>query len=293
MAVPFTYDVAPRNVRTGVVCHIFHDELAEEIISCLSHAHLQADLFISTDAEDKAQRIRAAANKWQNGSTTIRMVENRGRDIAPKLVTFADVYDRYQLILCLHSKRSDHYEFGGSWREYLFKCLAGSPAIVQSIQEIFGLRPDVGMIAPPHHHGLGMECLHWGSNFRKSRRIGWKMNVDIEEGGIVDFPSGSMFWTRPEALKPLLRLKLALSDFDPEPCAVDGTLAHSIEHLFFFSCESAGFKWLKVINPDVASPEQLRVTIGEPSQIDQFIERHGFDLKSAQTDWHIARRKPT
>src|SRR4051812_42135653 len=96
VAIPFRYNMPTHNVRTAVVCHIFHAEMTEDIISCLSGAGLQADLLISTDAEDKAQKIREVIARWRNGSATVRLVENRGRDIAPKLVTFADLYERYE-----------------------------------------------------------------------------------------------------------------------------------------------------------------------------------------------------
>jgi lipopolysaccharide biosynthesis protein len=286
MAVPFRYAAKASAERVAVICHLFHADLAETMIGALSSAHLHADLFVSTDTDAKAAIIRKAAENWKGGKATVRIVENRGRDIAPKLVTFADVYDRYPLILFLHSKRSGHYDFGREWREYLQACLAGSQAVVQSIQEIFELRPDIGMVVPAHYHLLrkAQGGFRWDGNFRKARRLAWKMDIDLSQKGIVDFPSGSMFWARPAALKPLLGLKLAYTDFPAEPCWVDGTLAHCIERLFLFSCEKAGLGWVKVISEDVAIPEQQRVIISEPSQIDDFIAKHRFDLLGIQAN---------
>jgi lipopolysaccharide biosynthesis protein len=282
MVVPFSYDVPKHDLNTAVICHIFHADLAEEIFFYLSRSQLQADIFISTDTEEKAQKIRGAFDDWRSGTTIVRVVENRGRDIAPKLITFSEVFDRYQLLLFLHSKRSGHYDFGDGWREYLFKSLVGSSETIRSIQEVFALRPEVGMIAPPHYPALREAAnLHWAFNFRKSRRLGWKMDVDIEENGILDFPAGSMFWARPAAMKPMLRLKSTFSDFAEEPCKVDGTLAHCMERLFFYSCESAGFYWVKIVDQDFAPSEQPRMIIGAPAQIGDFIARHRFNLVGA------------
>jgi lipopolysaccharide biosynthesis protein len=286
MTVPFQYEVHPSSQRVAIVCHIFHADLAAPMISALAAAKLKGDLFISTNTEEKAREIRAAAARWTAGEVTVRIIENRGRDIAPKLVTFSDIYSRYSLVLFLHSKRSDHYPFGDGWRDHLMACLVGSPEIVKSIEEIFALQPGVGMVIPAHYHELRnwVDGFHWGANFRRSRRLAWKMDIDIGEHGVVDFPSGSMFWARPAALRPLLDLKLDFADFSREPCQTDGTLAHCIERLFLFSCEKAGFRWVKVIAEDVATPQQKRVSIVEPAEIGKFTARHSFDLLSAQAN---------
>ena len=47
----------------------------------------------------------------------------------------------------------------------------------------------------------------------------------------IDFPVGTMFWARPEALAPLLRLGLNLDDYPDEPLPVDGTILHALERL--------------------------------------------------------------
>jgi lipopolysaccharide biosynthesis protein len=140
------------------------------------------------------------------------------------------------------------------------------------------------MVIPPHYPPLRdwVEGLTWANNFRRARRLAWDMDIDIGEDGVIDFPSGSMFWARPAALNPLLDLGLSFSDFPPEPLPLDGTLAHQIERLFLFSCEKAGLKWLKALNEEVAIPEQRRESIGFPADISAFIRRHSFELLKYQ-----------
>jgi lipopolysaccharide biosynthesis protein len=279
--VPFPYEASPTtDGPIAVVCHLFHAELAGWLIAILRKSNISADIFISTETEEKRCEIKNVLDQWLGGRVDIRVVENRGRDIAPKLVTFADIYKSYKLVLFLHSKRSGHFSFGDTWRDYLVECLAGSPAIVGSIHEIFKTQPNIGMVIPPHYPALraAVDGFHWGANFRKARDLASRMGINLDENGILDFPSGSMFWARPEALKPLLDLQLAMADFPKEPCGIDGTLAHSIERLLLFSCEKAGFKWMKVLSNVVASPDQPRVIIHKQSQIDDFISDHCFDL---------------
>lgn len=277
LAVPFGYSVpSPKNrPPVGVICHLFHADLAEWMLSALGGIDLSADVYISTDTRQKADVIGGIFARWDKGKVDVRVVENRGRDIAPKLVAFADVYARYELVLLLHSKKSPHYDFGEAWRDYLVQSLAGSPAIVASIMAIFDTCPSVGMIFPQHYSKLRAICrLDWGWNFREARRLASRMSIDISANGYVDMPSGSMMWARSRALKPLLDLHLSFDDFPAEPLLEDGTIAHAIERLFLFVCEKAGYTWLKVSpTPDAAS-----VQVRQAIDIERFVVQHRFDL---------------
>ena len=278
LAVPFNYAVANNTKRgtVAVVCHLFHANLSGWLLQALQQSGLSGDLYISTDTAEKAGIIKNVLSEWKGGATEIRVVENRGRDIAPKLITFADIYDRYDLVLFLHSKRSSHFDFGNAWREHLVRCLAGSPAVVDSIMEIFARCPKIGMVVPQHFGPLwAIMQIAWGKNFRTARQLAWRMDIDLEARGYLDMPSGSMFWARPEALRPLIDLQLDFQDFPPEPCPVDGTIAHAIERLFLFGCEKSGYDWVKVTE---VTDDPTAVEITSPSEISGFIARHGFHL---------------
>ncbi|MGA8712017.1 MAG: rhamnan synthesis F family protein [Roseiarcus sp.] len=57
----------------------------------------------------------------------------------------------------------------------------------------------------------------------------------------LDFFGGTMFWVRPEALRPLRELRLA-DAFPEEKGLLDGGLEHAIERLFATSVIAAGYK---------------------------------------------------
>ena len=57
----------------------------------------------------------------------------------------------------------------------------------------------------------------------------------------LDFFGGTMFWVRPEALKPLAALRLSEA-FPEEKGLLDGGLEHAVERLFATSTVVAGYR---------------------------------------------------
>ena len=208
----------------------------------------------------------------------MRIAPNRGRDIAPKLICFRDVYDRYELVLHLHSKRSPHDSNLRLWRYFVLETLIGrSGDVASSVIAAFAAEPDIGIIAAQHFFPVQHD-ISWGPNLDDARALALRMGFDIDPSTPLDFPSGSMFWARSAALKPLLDLDLTAQDFPPEMGQRDGTLAHAIERLYLLTCEKAGFRWLKIGRPELAhasdqplarieNSEQLKALLGSTHRL--------------------------
>ncbi|MEQ9448872.1 MAG: rhamnan synthesis F family protein, partial [Rhodospirillaceae bacterium] len=113
---------------------------------------------------------------------------------------------------------------------------------------------------------------------RAAQALAQRMGITIAKNKALDFPSGSMFWARSAALYPLLDLDLEFSDFDEEKDQIDGTLAHVIERTYFHICEGAGFKWLKMANPELFECTPGIITVSSPADLDKFINEHGLQL---------------
>lgn len=249
-AIPFAYDLTSSTPpgRIAAVCHIFHADLAGRMRDALENVPYAMDVFISTDTDVKRAVIAAAFTGWAKGDHEIRLCPNKGRDIAPKLVTFRDVYDRYDFVLFLHSKKSAQNSYGDAWRQTLTDGNAGSPDVVRSIMEIFAVNPKIGVVMPQHFEPI-RPFLDWNRNYRFARRLGRRMGIAITPSLMVDMPSGSMFWARTKALRPLLDLQLGYKDFPPEQGQVLETVMHAIERMVLYACEHAGYDWMKVADP--------------------------------------------
>jgi glycosyltransferase involved in cell wall biosynthesis len=249
-AVPFNYplEMPSTTPNVAVICHLFYTEMLDEFKHYFLNISFPFDLFITTDSEEKKKVITNSFLHWDKGTVEVRVVPNRGRDIAPKLIACRDVYERYEFFLHIHSKKSLHTDVLGGWRCYLLETLLGSEHIVNSIFAAFSSDPLLGMIAPEHFN-LVHRRIGWGNNFDAAKQLANQFGLELSLSGKIDFPSGSMFWGRSAAIKPLLETCLAIDDFPPESEQTDATLAHVIERLYFFVCEQAGYRWIKIACP--------------------------------------------
>ena len=277
VAVPFGFAPAPvaaPEPKLAVVCHLFHTSVAAELRFYARNLPTGTGLFLSTDTQPKADDLRAAFADWDRGPVEVRVMPNRGRDIAPKLVGFADVHANHDLVLHLHSKMSTHAAFLRPWRSYLFETLLGSPEIVASVMDAFARLPDLGMVAPQHFEAI-RRWLDWRGNFDTAHGLAARMGIALSPSRAVDFPSGSMFWARPAALRPLLDLRLSFADFPVEGEQVDDTPAHAIERLYFYACERSGHTWLKVAQPALLFDSSTVQAVPTPAALSRFVAEHG------------------
>jgi lipopolysaccharide biosynthesis protein len=232
--------------RIFVFIHIYYVDLAESLLGYLPNLPFPFDLYISTDQPEKAAVIQKTLERLGQTCQEIRLCPNRGRDVAPKILRFADLYSRYDYFLHLHSKKSLHDPvMGAAWRKYLCQSLVGSPEIVRSIFQIFS-QPHIGVVFPRYMAYYDPQ-FRWGQNLLQTTLLLKKMGITITEEERLDFPAGSMFWGRSAILKPLLDLQLQMEDFEEEAGQLDGTLGHAIERSITFLAKKAGYDSQQVV----------------------------------------------
>ncbi|MEB0139928.1 MULTISPECIES: rhamnan synthesis F family protein [unclassified Undibacterium] len=279
LAIPFKFElpVLADNTVVAAVIHLFYEDLAVECRTYLSKIPCNVDIYISTTDAFKAGIIQQVFKSWTKGTVDVRIVPNRGRDIAPKLISFADVYHKYEYVLCLHGKRSHHANVLAPWRHFIFESLLGNEEIVKSILFAFETNPKLGMISSQHFEPM-RHWTNWGGNFAKASALATRMGFGIDEKAALDFPSGSMFWARTAALKPLLDLHLSIEKFDPELGQTDATLAHALERVFFHSCEYAGYQWMKVACSEFFANTPAIIEVADADAFLHYQAEYGFEL---------------
>ena len=278
-AIPFEYPIEKPTVKPNiaVVCHMYYPDMLDEFKRYLSNIPFPFDLFVTTDSEEKKNEITTGLLGWNKGAVEIRFAPNRGRDIAPKLITCRDVYERYEFFLHIHSKKSPHHHSLEGWRPYLLETLLGSREIVESIFEAFNSDPLLGIIAPQHYDPVRGN-IGWGWNFDAAKKFATQLGLKLSIDGKLDFPSGSMFWGRSTAIKPLLESGLAIEDFPKESSQTDGTLGHIIERIYFFVCEQAGYRWVKIVCPALLKNAQRIIFSESKASLVASIKDTQYDL---------------
>lgn len=226
----------------GVFLHLFHDDLAPVFAERLRAIESAFQLYISTETEARAARIRAHLPQAE-----IRVLENRGRDIWPKLYGFGDVYHRHDIVLHLHGKKSLHSNRLDVWLDHILTCLLGSPDEVSRILSFFEAIPRLGMVVPVTFRQV-LGAAHWAANRDIACELAGRMGLaaPLPDDADLRFPVGSMFWGRVSAIQPLLDLGLAAGHFPPEAGQIDGTLAHALERMLGVVCRAEGYHILPV-----------------------------------------------
>ena len=208
--------------RVLVVAHVYYPELWPELADRVELVSGRVELAVTL--------VRGRADSLGDAilarfpQATVRVLENRGRDIWP-LVQVLDLVPGHDLVLKLHTKRSPHMRSGDAWRAELLDGICGSTDQVNRIVEAFCVEPRLGLVAPPGNV-LGREFL--GNNAARLRTLASRGGVSYDLAHLW-FPAGSMFWARPEVLLPLSDLGLTAEDFGIETGAIDGTLPHALE----------------------------------------------------------------
>ncbi len=220
--------------RIAIHLHIFYHDLVKEFAEYLRNMLFPYDLYVSVSTDEM---VKICQREFLGlpfcNRVRIECVTNRGRDVAPMFSTFGKVLAGYDYVAHLHSKKSLYNEGNTEgWRQYSCKSLLGS---AERIRQIFGLMqddPTVGLVYPQNYVLLP----YWANTWLANRTLGemWCRRLGIRDipRGYFDYPAGSMFWARGDALAPLFDAGITLADFPEETGQTDGTLAHTLERLF-------------------------------------------------------------
>jgi len=243
--------VTLNGIRIAVHVHVYYIDLFDEVKKYLNNIPIPYSLFVSvTNEEDRQTVLEKIHGIPQVDRIEVRMVENRGRNIAPLLVEFGRLFQNYDYICHFHTKKSIYTgEEKTGWRQYLFERLLGSQDTIHTILTAFEKDPKIGIICPEIYPYLPYWACTWLSNKGIAASILQRLNILFDPDDYFDYPVGSMFWIRKKALDPLLSLGLTTSDFPVEQGQTDGTLHHTLERCFILAARRRGYRHLMILDP--------------------------------------------
>lgn len=229
---------SPAQGVPSAIIHVWHVDVFDEIIDAIRESGTNWRVIVTTVAEH-APSVHTRLDRLQMPSEVF-IAENRGRDILPFLRAANQLLDEgVDVALKLHTKRSLHRENGETWRRELIARLVDKSR-VSRILAAFSRQPDLGLIGPEGH--ILPVSQYLGANEGAVDYLRIRMGAGKPASDTDIFLSGSMFWVRLEALRPLLDAHFSESEFEPEASQLDGTFAHAMERAFGICADTAGFR---------------------------------------------------
>lgn len=219
--------------RIAIHVHLYYVDLLREVRTCLYNMPFAFDLFVSVASEeDRKTCLEVLRRLPRVEDVSVRVVLNRGRDVAPMICEFGKVLASYDYICHIHGKKS-LYNAGASagWREYLFNALMGSEKRIRRIFALFEENPDIGLVYPQNFFKMPYMANTWLESRGVASAVGARLGVQKLPDGYFDFPLGTMFWARKDAVGSLFTAGFTLDEFAEEAGQTDGTLAHCLERM--------------------------------------------------------------
>jgi phosphoglycolate phosphatase-like HAD superfamily hydrolase len=226
----------------AVHLHLYYIDMLDEFRDWLSRVPYPFDLFVSVADGASKQAVYQGFTDLPNvRGVRVEAAPNRGRDVAPMILTFPGLAD-YDYFLHIHSKKSPHLAGAFDWRGHLLTNLLRDETHIRRLFKLFELYPELGIVYPEPSAELPYWSLTALINESGMRRLFELIDVPFPEGEkYIDFPVGTMFWARGDALRKLFASRLTLEDFPEEAGQLDGTLSHAVERGLCLIAADAGY----------------------------------------------------
>lgn len=231
--------------------HLYYTDLADEFISFFQNIPFAFDLYISCQPNANMMEICKQFSVLELAQEIIvRKTLNRGRDISPLYVLFREEVAKHDFFLHVHSKKSLYTGAEQTeWRTGSLRKLCGSEMQVRKIFGVLQSQKNVGLLFPETTGSMPFWVNTWLSNGRHVGRLSKELGFSAEED-IFNYPVGSFFWARTDALRSVFDRAYSYEDFDEEHGQIDGMLAHVLERAIAFVARSKGYSLAIVDSED-------------------------------------------
>ncbi len=230
------------NLKIAIHIHVYYLDLLDEILKAISFNQTKPDLLITTPLQKKVYAIEKKCSLYGLNVRRILVTPNIGRDIGPFLTAVGKIIESdYDFYAHIHTKKTinNNILIANEWREFLISNLLGTNNLnmMDKIICSFQKNEKLGLVFPDDPN-----CCSWSLNFEIAKNFGSKIGLKHFPKHF-NFPIGTMFWARKDALSPIIKLNLGWDDYPNEPLPNDGTILHSIERLIPFINELQGYEY--------------------------------------------------
>lgn len=236
---------APAVGRVAVCLHLYYTELWPELWGQLCMLPEPFDLLLTVPDFALTPRLQHIVADCPRARFLLS--PNRGRDVLPWLRLLQQgAFSGYEVVCKLHGKNSPHTTQAQRWRQDSVGSIVGDRGNAAALLAEMRADPSVGVLGPLATAVLPAHDAWQHQNQRHLRFLTARLNRGSDgaaaAGAAQPFFAGTMFWFRPAALQPLVRMDLQPGDFAPEMGQTDGTLAHALERFLAHVAERAGYR---------------------------------------------------
>lgn len=234
--------------KIALIMHMYFADLIDECLHYAKSMPAYADIYITTNAEEKKKLIEDAFSILPN-RVDVRVTPNRGRDVGPFLVESRKYLYDYDYICHTHDKKVGQLKpltIGQSFSYRCFENVLATPEFVENVIDLFENNPRMGIIMPPppnHSEYFFTLGLEWGSNYEVTCELAEKLGVKAPMSDKKEpiSPLGSVFWARTDALHKVFDYPWTYDELPEEPIEDDGTVLHAVERMYSFSAQHMGY----------------------------------------------------
>lgn len=234
--------------KVALFIHIYYVDELKNMEPYIRSMPDEADIYVTTQTEEKKQQIDSYFKSYPN-KVSVKLVQNRGRDVSALLITGRELIKEYDYICFIHDKKVTQEKPGTVGEGFAYICYKNvleSRKYVENILSLFENNHHLGILCPPKPlHGpyvLGL-LLDWEMNYANTEKLlsDLEIKVPMDQYKLPIAPHGSCFWFRTDAVRKLFEYDWKYEDFPEEPLPVDGTISHAIERCYAYVAQDAGF----------------------------------------------------
>lgn len=227
--------------RTALHIHVFYPELIPDFVARLILNQSRPDLWLTIPEHLDTNRVLDAFAEYK-GKIECQKVPNLGRDLGPLITAIGKrMVENYDIVGHVHTKKTVWHpdaELIARWREFLLEnTLGGKHAMMDVILEHMAHDGGLGIIFP----NTSTVC-DWDGVQDKAQQMALRMKIPLPTQSHLEFPVGSFFWARTQALQPMLESGLDWADYPLEPVSNGRTLLHALERLPAFVAQATGHR---------------------------------------------------
>lgn len=246
-----------KRTDAAVFIHLFYDDLVETCFPFIRETTKICDVYITTSKAVIRAYIEMQCKFFNIDNCFVKIVQNRGYDIASLVVHHRESILHYKYFCFTHDKKSSHMQNQESAHirfMSLWENTVATASFITNVLQCFDIHPLLGFLTVPLHfipEWLCDETKYWAASYQDvellAKSLGLKCRLSPNKSCIS---VETAFWARTEAVSLLFERRFSLDDF---PQKGVWNMSYAIERIFPYIAQHNGFYTGTVINDEFES----------------------------------------